>query len=185
MIFQKEGNANTKKTVDIAVKTALERNIETIVIASSTGDTAKLLKDALEKGVKVVSVTHAYGYKKPGENEMTDEVRFELLEAGISVITAAHVLSGAERGISTKLGGVYPVEIIAHTLRMFGQGVKVCVECATMAADRGAIMPGEPVIAIGGTADGADTAVILRPANANDIFSTKICEILCKPSLMK
>lgn len=50
--------------------------------------------------------------------------------------------------------GVYPVEIIAAALRMFGQGTKVCVEVATMAADAGMIPSGEPVIVVGGTGPG-------------------------------
>ena len=74
---------------------------------------------------------------------------------------------------------------MAHTLRMFGQGVKVCVEIAVMAADAGMIPTTEPVIAVGGSGRGADTAVILQAANANRILSTKIDEIICKPIISK
>ena len=66
---------------------------------------------------------------------------------------------------------------------MFGQGTKVCVECATMACDCGAIPSGEPVIAVAGSAEGADTVIILKAANTHRILETKICEILCKPML--
>jgi hypothetical protein len=68
---------------------------------------------------------------------------------------------------------------------MFGQGVKVCVEIATMALDAGMIPYGEDVIAVGGTGTGADTAVILRPSHAASIFDTWISEILCKPAKRK
>jgi len=95
------------------------------------------------------------------------------------------VPSGAERGMSKTFGGAYPVEIIAHTLRMFGQGTKVCVEVAIMALDAGLIPYGEPIIAIGGTGQGADTAVIITPSHASGIFETKIHEIICKPSCYK
>jgi hypothetical protein len=103
----------------------------------------------------------------------------------MKVLTTTHVLSGAERGLSRKFGGVYPVEIIAHTLRMFGQGVKVCVEVAVMALDAGMIPYGEEVIAVGGTGRGADTAVIIKPAHANSILDTWISEIICKPKERK
>lgn len=73
--------------------------------------------------------------------------------------------------------------IIANTLRMFGQGTKVCVECASMAADNGAIPTGEPIIAIAGSGSGADTAIVLKAANTHKILDTKICEYLCKPTL--
>lgn len=50
------------------------------------------------------------------------------------------------------------MEVIAHTLRFFGQGMKVCVEIAVMAADGGLIPPNIPILSIGGTGRGADTA---------------------------
>ena len=50
-----------------------------------------------------------------------------------------------------------------------------------MAADCGAIPSGEDVIAIGGTSEGADTAVILKAAHSLRILDTKISEYLCKP----
>ena len=96
-------------------------------------------------------------------------------------MTAAHLLSGAERGLSKKFGGVYPVEIIAHTLRMFGQGVKVGVEIAVMALDAGAIPYGRDVVAVGGSGEGADTAIVIRPAHAQAILETHISEIICQP----
>jgi hypothetical protein len=72
-------------------------------------------------------------------------------------------------------------EIIAQTFRTFGQGVKVCAEIALMAADAGLVRTGEPCIAVAGTGRGADTAVVLIPANAQDFFDLKILEILAKP----
>ena len=78
--------------------------------------------------------------------------------------------------------GTYHVEVMANTLRMFGQGVKVCTEISVMALDAGLIPYGVPVIAIGGTNKGADTSIVITPAHANRIFKTKIHEILCKPS---
>ena len=100
---------------------------------------------------------------------------------GIRVLAATHVLSGAERGISRKHGGVGPVELMADTLRMLGQGVKVCVEIAVMALDAGLIPHGEEIMAVAGSGRGADTAVIMHPAHANNILDTKINEIVCKP----
>ena len=50
-----------------------------------------------------------------------------------------------------------------------------------MALDTGLIPYGEDIIAIGGSTRGADTAVIMRPAHANNVLDTKINEIICKP----
>lgn len=179
MIFKNSGKDNTEETIRGALKSAKEKEIKHIVIASSSGETALNLKGIFEHNL--VCVTHVNGYKLPGETEMTLEVRKELQKSGIKILTTTHVLSGAERGLSNKFGGIYPVEIIAHTLRMLGQGTKVCVEISVMALDAGLIPYGEPVIAIGGSSKGADTAVVITPSHASHILDTKIHEIICKP----
>ncbi|BAH06200.1 pyruvate kinase alpha/beta domain-containing protein [Clostridium kluyveri] len=180
MYFSKKGKENTKDTVELALKTAREKNIKYIVVASSKGDTARLMKGI--KDLQVVVVTHANGYPEEGKMEFPADIRSYLENNGIKVLTTTHVLSGAERGISKVFGGVNAVEIIAQTLRTFGQGTKVCVEIAIMALDAGFIPYGEPVISIGGSARGADTALILTPSHASSVFSTRIHEIICKPS---
>ncbi|WP_368487808.1 pyruvate kinase alpha/beta domain-containing protein [Clostridium sp. BJN0013] len=180
MYFSKKGKENTKDTIDLALKAAREKNIKYIVVASSKGGTARLLEDA--KDLQIVVVTHANGYPEQGKMEFPTEVRSELESSGIKVLTTTHVLSGAERGISKLFGGVNSVEIIAQTLRLFGQGTKVCVEIGIMALDAGLIPYGEPVVAIGGSAYGADTALILTPSHASSVFSSRIHEVICKPS---
>ena len=173
-----------EKTVDLALKTAREREIRNIVFASYTGRTALYIAETGildEIGFNIICVTGAYGFSEKGKNKMPEEIRNMLVQKGFKVLTTSHVLSGAERGILKKFGGIYPVEIMAHTLRMFSQGVKVGVEVSIMALDAGLIPYGVDVIAIGGKGKGADTALILRPDHANSIFDTKIHEIICKP----
>ena len=141
MYFDTVGMINTNDTAALALKAAVEKNIKYIVVASSRGDTAKLLTNTNE--INIICVTHANGYPEPGKSEMSQEIRNELVDLGIEVLTTTHVLSGAERGISKSFGGAYPVEIIAHSLRMLGQGTKVCVEVSIMALDAGLIPYGE------------------------------------------
>jgi len=90
-------------------------------------------------------------------------------------------MAGLDRAVRNKFGGVYPSEIIAQTLRMLGQGVKVCVEVAGMALDAGLIPYGVDVVSVGGTGRGADSAIVIAPAHSNQFFDTKIREIICKP----
>ena len=71
--------------------------------------------------------------------------------------------------------------IIANTLRMIGQGMKVAIEISIMAADAGLVHGDEDIIAIGGSGGGADCAVVLKPVNSNDLFDLRVKEILCKP----
>jgi len=181
MYFDKPGKDNTKKTVELAINKAREKGIKHIVVASNSGDTIDFFKDVND--LNIICVSHCYGYPIAGQSDMPIEKRESLEKSGIKVLTTTHVLSGAERGISAKFGGAYPVEIIASTLRMFGQGTKVCVEIAVMAVDSGLIPYMEPVIAIGGTGRGADTSIIIRTSHANKILDTQIDEIICKPVL--
>jgi uncharacterized protein len=178
MYFENAGKVNTEKTVELALKAADEYGIDYIVVASNSGYTAEMFKNT---GKKVVVVTHVNGFEKSGENQMVEEERNKLKELGFEVYTSTHVLSGAERSLSRKFGGINPVEIMAYTLRMFGQGLKVAVEVSIMALDGGVIPYGEDIIAIGGTGNGADTAIIVRPSHASSLLDYKIKEIICKP----
>ena len=179
-LFAEKGPTNTTVVAELAAETARARQVQHLVMATCTGATVRHFLPHLGE-FQLVAVTHAFGFAGPGMNEMAADARAELERAGVKVVTAAHVLSGAERGLSTKFGGVYPVEIIAHTLRMFGQGLKVGVEIAVMALDAGAIPHGRDVIAIGGSTEGADTAIVVRPAHASAILETRVVEIICMP----
>ncbi len=183
LTFEKNGRENTEKALEIAFCEAKKLSAP-IVLASNTGSTAKAMRELMEKKgetVPVVVVTAVYGMKEPGKNLFPEELRAELKEAGFHFVTAAHALSGAERSFSKRFSGQGPIEIMAHTLRMFSQGIKVCVECSVMALDAGEINYGEPVVAVGGTAGGADSVAVLTPGYTHSVLDTKVHEILCKP----
>ena len=186
MYFNLPGQENTEETARIAITAAKEKGISHVIASSNTGATILVLAaEARKQGYdgKLICVPHVYGFRENGKNELSDEQRAELEKQGITVCIAAHALSGAERCLSRKFQGAYPVEIIAHTLRMFGQGTKVCVEIGAMCLDAGLIPWGKEIIAIGGTGRGADTAVILSPSYSHSILDTKVHEVLCKPRL--
>ena len=170
---------NTEQLIQEAIKYAKENDINHIVIASVTG--ASLPELCRYFDGNIICVTHAYGYKTPGECEFPAELRAQYEAKGVKFVTAAHVLSGAERGISNVFKGMYPVEIMAQTLRMFGAGTKVGVECAIMALDAGCVPFGQKVISLGGTGRGLDSAIVVTPGYAQRVFSTHIHKIICKP----
>ena len=105
----------------------------------------------------------------------------KLEDAGIKTYFGSHVFSGAARGVTNKYGGYSPLDVVADTLRMFSHGVKVSAEISIMAADAGLIPVGEKIIAIGGRGHGVDTAVILTPVNAKNLFDLKFHEIIAMP----
>ncbi len=109
-------------------------------------------------------------------------MRRRLTQKGIKLLTTTHLMAGIDRSLRNQFGGVYPSEIVATTLRMLGEGVKVCAEISTMAVDAGLVKPENDVIALGGTGKGADTAVVISPAHSQHFFRTRIKEIIIKPS---
>ncbi|MGQ9558451.1 MAG: pyruvate kinase alpha/beta domain-containing protein [Desulfurispora sp.] len=178
MYFAQKGPLNTEQTIELAVKKAQVLGITHLVVASCSGETALRCS---KSGLQVVCVSHHVGFGGAGVDEMSPEMRRQLQEKGIPVLTTTHLLAGVDRGVRNKFGGVYPAEIMAQTLRMLGQGLKVCLEISVMALDAGLIPYGVDVVAIAGTGSGADTAAVIRPAHASQIFDSKIKEIICKP----
>lgn len=180
--FEKPGPENTEATFNLARKRAQELGIKTIVVASTTGDTGVKAAQFFS-GYNLIVVTHVTGFKAPDTQELTEENRKLILEAGARILTTAHAFGGIGRAVRNRLNTYQVDEIVAHTLRIFCEGVKVAIEISLMAADAGLIRTGEEVISIGGTVRGADTALVLKPANTHNFFSLRVKEIICKPRL--
>lgn len=169
-----------EKVLMQAKKRAEELGIKTVLVASTTGKTGVKVAEFF-KGFKVVVVTHSAGFSEPDTQELTADNREKILKAGGQILTTTHAFGGLGRSVRRKLGTYQTDEVVAHTLRIFGQGTKVAVEIALMAADSGLISVNESVISIGGRGSGADTALLLKPANVQDFFHIKVYEIICKP----
>ncbi len=179
MYFDKPGKDNTDQALKLAAQRTKALGINEVVVASTTGFTAYRAIEVFD-GPRITVVTYHSGFKEPFKNEMSDDVKEDLQSKGITVVAASHALSGVERSIAKKHSGVYPVLIMADTLRLFGQGIKVAVEVAVMAADAGALS-GSDIISIGGSGRGADAALVLKPAHQNNFFDIRIREVICKP----
>ena len=155
-------------------------DIRDIVIASTTGETGAKASKAL-KGLNVIVVTHSFGFPEPGQFELKREWQQEIQSNGAKLFTGTHALSSAERAVRKNFGTLQPLELMANTLRLLGEGTKVCVEITLMAADAGLIPADKDVIAVAGTGKGADTALRIHPANTARFFDLKIKEIIAKP----
>ncbi|HZJ84334.1 MAG TPA: pyruvate kinase alpha/beta domain-containing protein [Syntrophomonadaceae bacterium] len=180
MLFDKPGPENTDKTLELAFKRARELGIKNIILASYQGETARKLL-AYQEGLNIICVTHHVGFKEAGMDEMDAKTRNSLQARGVKILTTTHLLAGVDRAIRNHFGGVYPAEIIAQTLRIFGQGIKVALEISVMALDAGLIPYGEEVISIAGTMTGADAACVILPAHSNKFFDSEIREVICMP----
>ena len=184
------------ETLGIARDAAKERGIDTVLVSSTTGWTALEALTVFEgSGLHLIIVTHQTGYREPGLQLMPQETRDRLEEAGATVHTGTDVLTGGvDVGVSRQRPPrtepqqgrlpyiVPPVStVVAHTLRLFSQGVKVCVEIAMMAADSGLVAVDRPVVSVAGSHAGSDTAMVITPSTSNRIRELRIHEILAKP----
>jgi len=180
--FERPGPHNTHEVIEAVKRRCKEIAISYIVVASNSGTTALALWEAMrDSDVKIISVSGHAGWSGGDEPSMSQEKKDELGANGVKVLTASHVLSGVARSISNKFGGVSHVEIIAHTLRLLGQGMKVAVEISVMAADAGLIPTDAEIIAIGGSGKGADFAAVIKAAHMNNFFDLEIREIIAMP----
>ena len=179
MYYDKPGRDNTAQTLQLAYERGKALGLNEVVVASSRGDTAYQALDIFDN-FTITVVTYHSGFKEPFKKVMPDEVRRDLEKKTSCVIAASHALSGIERSVAQEHSGIYPVLLIADTLRLLGQGTKVAVEVAVMAADAGALS-GNDIISIGGTGKGADTALVVKPAHQNNFFDLRIREVVCKP----
>jgi len=179
--YEKFGPDNTEETLKAASKRYKELGLKKVIIASSVGVTAvKALQYFDPKEITVV--TSMYGYLKPGEPRLSEENRKILTDAGATLVFNTHVFAGLDRSVNKTYGGITPVQLMGQCYKLIGEGFKVCLECAIMAADAGAASPLENAMCIGGTGRGADIAIVLRPAHSNGFFDMKIREIVCMPS---
>ncbi len=178
--FPEPGPQNTEEVLRIANNRAKELGIKTIVVASTRGQTGARATEVFS-GIKLVVVSQITGFEGPNTQQMTPENRKKIESKGETILTTAHIFGGLAASMRIKFGMYLFEEVVSNTLRLFGQGTKVACEVAIMAADAGLARTDEDIIAIAGTNQGADTALLLRPVTSREFFDLKIKEILCKP----
>jgi hypothetical protein len=180
MYFNQAGKQNTGDALRIAVEEAERRGIRHMVVASTRGDTglqaAKLLQG---RGISLVVVGHNTGFSQEGEQEFDEGKRTQIEKLGGRVYTGTMVLRNLGTAIRS-LQSYSQQDLVANTLRMLGQGMKVCVEIVAMAADA-SLIPCEDCIAVAGTGRGADTVAVIRANSSNNFFQIKVREVLAKP----
>jgi hypothetical protein len=127
-------------------------------------------------GIKVIAVTISAAYSPEGWSISAEE-RQALEAKGITVLTCGNGLTG---GVNDALSDSVPAKIVCKTLYTFGQGMKVAVEVSLMAADAGLLEMDKEAIAIAGSDEGADTAIVITPVYARNFPQLRVHEILAK-----
>lgn len=178
--FDKPGKENTAKCLDI-VSELVEEGYSNVVVATTGGQTGLAFAKRLQgKNVNLVAVTHNVGYAGPNVDECSAEARKELEDLGVRIYTGTILTRGIGAAFMKKHQGVTPAYIVAQTLRLLGQGVKVCVEIAVEACD-GGLIPETDVIAVAGTGRGADTVCIIESRPSDRFLDVRVKQILAKP----
>ncbi len=182
VFFDQPGKDNTETVFKLVQERINDLGIKTVVVASTGGDMAVKAVNAL-KGVKIIAVAHSTGFASANTQQFTEANQKIVESKGGVVFIGTHLFTGLSQAMRKKFSTYIIGDIIANTLRVFGQGMKVVCEVSVMAADAGLVRTDEDIIVIAGTSRGADTAVVIRPVNSQDFFDLKVKEILCKPRL--
>lgn len=180
--FEKPGRENTEKCLDVVKRALKEGACRSVVVASTEGDTGLLFSGALGgEDVNLVVVTHSAGFKEPNASEMSGETREKIIAAGAALYTGSMLTHSIETALMKGMSGFSTSAVVAQSLRRFGEGSKVCCEITMMAVDAGLVPEAEEVIAVAGTARGADTVLVVKSAASKRFLDLRVLEVLAKP----
>ncbi len=182
MYFKECGEKNTERVLEIVFNKAKENEIDTVVLPSTRGVVAKKALSMVPDDLKMVIVTHSVGFRETGGDEFDSNVRKDYENTQHKILTTTHLFRGIDGYFYKSKQGVYPPQIFAEALRLFGEGTKVAVEIAIMAADAGYVPVNNWIISAGGTGKGLDTAYILQACNSSDLTKFKFGKLLAIPS---
>ena len=172
-----EGTApeNTDTTFKLAQERAKALGIKKLVLASTTGATARKAMDYFkDDGIQLIVVPHQWDFRRP-VNLFPRELVKNLRESGHEVHFGTMLFH------TDNLYASSAPTLMANVLRCFCQGVKVCFEIVLMATDAGLLTSQERVIAIAGTGRGSDTALVMQAASSQHLNHLRVNEIICKP----
>ena len=172
--FEQAGPEQTEATFACVDEALAELGIRKVVLASTRGDTARYALEHYQgQDVQLIVVPHQYGFG-PGQRFPPELVAH--LEGEGHRVHFGTMLFHQE-----KTWGEGPAQAVANFLRLFGQGVKVCVEILLMAGNAGLVEAGEQVAVVAGTGRGADTALVMAGGTTTNLKGAHISRILCKP----
>ncbi|MEK6727088.1 MAG: hypothetical protein AABY28_00230 [Candidatus Omnitrophota bacterium] len=152
-----------------AIDAAKKNNISTLVIASTTGNTAlKLLELVKGQNLQMIVVTHDEG-KPTQERRFNEDIRKALLANKAVVYTHNPRMVLLRKIIGKVFGRLGFPRWYVHLSEVkekYGTGVKVCHIIVQMLRE-GGVLGDEKVVAIAGTKTGADSAAIFSVATKN------------------
>lgn len=176
--------ANTRVVVSLVGEFLASHRVAHVVFATNTGYVGAQFAPLARAHPKVnfVGVKMAPAVDKMYDVRWNKRHGTAMESAGIKLVCGTHALTGGvDRAIRAKFEGYPPGALIAETLYLFSQGMKVCVEIIAMAVDAGVVPEGALVVSCAGTGHGSDTAVLATSAASANLFDMTIHRILAMP----
>ena len=101
--FDKQGEDYTDELIK-AVNDKLDASegIKRILIASSSGQSALKLREAIDDDIEIINVTHHMGFSGDNESDISEEMVEKLEKVGVKTYLGSHAFSGAARGVTNK-----------------------------------------------------------------------------------
>jgi hypothetical protein len=189
--FDRPGAGNTPRVIRAVESRVREGGISKVLVASETGRLALEVKRRLPRKT-IVCVTFDQETRRTYEKPSL--MKKELTAKGIVIVDT--VKEPLARKLRLRNWWERKnVDIPGESADLFwmtlicvgGHGLRTAVEIVFMAVEAGAVKVGERVIAVAGTARGADSAIVMRATRFEDavgeqpLSRMKIEEILAMP----
>ena len=187
--FESPGFQNTDSVIEVTKERLKMKDVIAVIVPMTTGRTLEKFVNRLGEEAKIVSISEDEVMKAckrisyPDKGALGKLIQNRLGESSDNEVNLRRDIFDITflplSGDSWKL--------IAETLYIFGQGMKVAIEIAVAAVEIEKIGASKKVISVGGTGEGADTAVVLRTSAQKLSFAGKpeerltIQEILAMP----
>lgn len=156
--YEVPGRENIVKTLELVKKRAKELGIKNVVVASTRGFTAERAFDAFKETDVTLTIVGI------GRESFPESLLGKLEEEGHNVV------------FSRETSYEYP-DLVKAAYRRFSEGVKVAVEIAMIAVQKGLVSTEEEVVSIGKW----DTALVIKPSTSDRFSELAIRELICKP----
>jgi len=197
LFFDNPGPANTQDVIEAVKERAKEGDIGHIGVASISGKTAlRVAQELRSLNISIVCVSGPPSWSIFEEYDypmVKKEMREKLEELGVKIVdrTPSSLSDTIEYGLA-RYGYIPASFAVAETLLAIGgYGMKTAVEAVLMATDCGAIPAYMPIISIGGSGSGADTAIVAKSTYSPCVFSKdqnkrfQLFEIIAMPRVKK
>lgn len=189
LYFESPGFQNTDSIIEVTEERLRMNDINAVIVPMTTGRTFEKFVNKLGEEANIISISEDEVLKACKRISYPDK-------GALGKLIQNRLSKSSENDINLRRD-IFDItflplcgdswELIAETLYIFGQGMKVAIEIAVAAVEIGKIDASKKVISVGGTGEGADTAVVLRTSTQKLSFTGKpeerlsIQEILAMP----